>query len=102
MSPLQALGWGCAGSFAVEVVLFCQAVRHSRDNHVSSLYRTKAFMVGRILLVAVAGTLAAAWGITQAMQGVAIGAGAPQLVLALYRLRPQAADGSGSDSERSD
>jgi hypothetical protein len=87
MSPLQAFGWGCVGSLAVEIVLFCQAVRTSPDNDIPPLYRKTAFMIGRILLVAVAGCIAAASGTTQPMQAVAIGAATPQLVLALYRLR---------------
>jgi hypothetical protein len=54
ISPLQAFGWGCVGSFAVKVVLFCQAVRHSRNSRVPSLYRTTAFIVGRVLGVGAA------------------------------------------------
>jgi hypothetical protein len=35
----------------------------------------------------VAGVLAAAWGIAQPIQGVALGAAAPRLMLGLERLR---------------
>jgi hypothetical protein len=87
IGPLEAFGWGCVGSLAVEIVLFCRAVRNGAGNAVPSFYRRPAFIVGRTLLVALAGCIAVASGITQPMQGIAVGAGAPQLVLALYRSR---------------
>jgi hypothetical protein len=87
MSPVHAFGWRCVGSLAVEIVLFCQAVRTSPDNDIPPLYRNTAFIVGRILLAVVAGCIATASGTMQPMQAVAVGAGAPQLILALYRLR---------------
>jgi hypothetical protein len=87
MRPLSAFGWGCAGSFALEIVLFCHAVRQSKSNRIPSPYGRPAFIVGRALLVFVAGIVAAAWGITQPLQGLAVGAGAPQLMLSLTRFR---------------
>ena len=87
MRPLEAFGWGCAGSFAIEVVLFCRAVRSSKYGCLPQYYRRKTFMVGRVLLIIVAGVLAAAWGITQPIQGLALGAAAPRLMLGLQRLR---------------
>jgi len=44
-------------------------------------------VVGRILLILVARLVAAAGGITQPIQGLALGAAAPRLVLRLERLR---------------
>jgi hypothetical protein len=100
MTPLDAFGWGCAGSFALEVILFCHAVRQSRSSRVPALYRKPAFIVARTLLVLVAGLVAAAWGITQPLQGLAVGAGTPQLMLSLTRFR--FAPGAREDeSERS-
>jgi hypothetical protein len=101
MNSLQAFGWGCAGSFAIEIVLFCQAIRQSRNNCVPAVYRRTAFILGRILLVVVAGVVAVAAGITQPMQGLAVGASAPRIILALYKLRPEIG-GEGKDSEHSD
>ena len=98
MSPLGAFGWGCAGSFALEIIQFCHAVRHSRSNRIPTPYRRPAFIVGRTLLVLVAGIVAAAWGITQPLQGLAIGAGTPQLMLSLTRFR-FAAGASEEESE---
>jgi hypothetical protein len=87
VNSLTAFGWGCAGSFAIEVVLFCDAVRHSRANRIPALYRRPGFILGRMLLVVVAGLVAAAWGISQPLQGLAVGAGTPQLMLSLTRFR---------------
>lgn len=93
MNPLNAFGWGCAGSFALEIVLFCNAVRHGRRNRIPALYRRPAFILGRMLLVVVAGIVAAAWGITQPLQGLAVGAATPQLMLSLTRFRFTASAG---------
>jgi len=87
MINLAAFGWGCLGSGAVEIVHFCHGLRSSRSHAIPSLYRSPAFLVARVALVLVAGGIAAAWEITRPMQAVAVGAGAPQLVLALCRLR---------------
>jgi len=87
VNPPSAFWWGCAGSFAVEIVLFCHAVRNTRGNRVPTLYRKPAFIVGRILLVGVAGIISAAWGITLPFQGLAVGAATPQLVLSLSKFR---------------
>lgn len=87
MNPLFAFGWGCAGNIAVEIVLFCNAVRQSRSGRVPVLYRNPAFVIARILLGVVGGLIAAAWGITLPLQGFALGAAAPRLVLSLARLR---------------
>jgi hypothetical protein len=87
MNALEAFGWGCAGSAALEVVLFCRAVRGSKNGRLPQYYRRKTFIVGRALLMLVAGVLAAAWGIAQPIQGVALGAAAPRLMLGLERLR---------------
>jgi len=87
VNSLNAFGWGCAGSFAIEVVLFCDAVRNSRANRIPALYRRPAFILGRALLVVVAGVVAAAWGISQPLQGLAVGAGTPQLLMSLTRFR---------------
>lgn len=84
---MEAFGWGCAGSASLEVVQFCRAVRGSKNGRLPPLYRTKVFIVGRVLLIIVAGVLAAAWGISQPIQGLALGAAAPRLMLGLERLR---------------
>jgi hypothetical protein len=84
MNPLEAFGWGCAGSFALEVVYFCAAVRKSQ--RLPHYYRKKTFVVGRVLLMVVGGVVAAAWGIRQPIQGLALGAAAPRLMLALERM----------------
>ena len=49
VNSLNAFGWGCAGSFAIEVVLFCDAVRNRRANRIPALYRRPAFILGRAL-----------------------------------------------------
>ena len=85
MSLLEAFGWGCAGSCALEVVHFCHAVRESQ--RLPQYYRKKTFIVGRMLLMLVGGVVAAAWGIAQPIQGLALGAAAPRLILALERMR---------------
>jgi hypothetical protein len=85
MNPLEAFGWGCAGSFALEVVHFCHALRESQ--HLPHYYRRKTFIVGRVLLMLVGGVVAAAWGIAQPIHGLALGAAAPRLILALERMR---------------
>jgi hypothetical protein len=87
MINLATFGWGCLGSGAVEIVHFCHALRISRSHDIPLLYRSTAYLVGRVALVLVAGGIATASEITRPIQAVAIGAGAPQLVLALSRLR---------------
>lgn len=87
MNPLEAFGWGCAGSFALEVVHFCRAVRESKTGRLPHYYRKKTFVVGRVLLMLVGGVLAAGWGIAHPIQGLALGAAAPRLILGLERLR---------------
>src|SRR5579872_5146931 len=57
VGQVAAFGWGCCGSIAIEVVLFCNAVRRSRGTQVPLLYRKPAFLLGRSLLVLVAGVL---------------------------------------------
>jgi hypothetical protein len=87
MNPLEAFGWGCAGSFALEVVHFCGAIRGSKNGRLPHYYRKTTFIVGRALLMVVGGVLAAGWGIAQPIQGLALGAAAPRLILVLERLR---------------
>jgi hypothetical protein len=87
MNNLAAFAWGCAGSGAHEIVIFCNAVRDSKNCRLPIEYRKPAFVVARILLIAVAGVLAAAWGISQPIQGIALGAATPQIMLRLERLR---------------
>ena len=87
IGQLAAFGWGCAGSIAIEVVLFCDAVRGSKAAQVPALYRKTSFLVGRSLLVLVAGVLVSAWGISKPIEGMAIGAATPQVILALRQVR---------------
>jgi hypothetical protein len=86
VNSIEAFFWGCAGSAAIEVVLFCNAVRRSKTCRLSAPYRRPAFVVGRLLLIPVAGLLTAAWGISHPLQGVALGAATPRLMEELERL----------------
>jgi len=86
MNGFEAFCWGCAGSAAHEVVLFCNAIRSSRTRRIPQPYRTPAFVVGRVLLTVVAGILTAAWGISLPIQGIALGAATPRLMQKLERL----------------
>ncbi len=86
MNGLEAFGWGCAGSVALEVVLFCNAVRTSKTYRLPALYRRPAFVASRFLLIVVAGVLAAAWGISHPLQGIALGAATPRLMQEFERL----------------
>jgi len=101
LSPLSAFEWGCVGSAALEVVLFCHAVRSSRRCRVPARYKKPAFIIGRMLLTLVAGAVAVAWGITHAMQGLAIGVATPRLILSLENLRLPALTKGDSDPNQS-
>jgi hypothetical protein len=87
VNGFEAFGWGCAGSAALEVVLFCTILRKSKTCRLPALYRRPAFVVGRVLLIIVAGVLTATWGISQPLQGIALGAATPQLMKQFERLR---------------
>jgi len=88
MTGMEAFGWGCAGSAAHEVVLFCSAVRRSKTCRLPQPYRSPAFLIGRALLTLVAGVLTMAWGISLPIHGIALGAATPRLILKLEKFRP--------------
>jgi len=77
---LEGFGWGCAGSFAHEVVLFCEEVRTSKTCRWPAPYTRPAFLAGRALLIVVAGVFTSAWGISNPLQGIALGAATPRLM----------------------
>ena len=81
LSPGAAFGWGCAGSAAVEAVRFCERLRKSKRGRIPVEYLRSGFWLGRVLLALVAGTVVAAWGIAQPIQGLALGAAAPRLMM---------------------
>lgn len=87
MNGVEAFGWGCAGSAASEIVSSCAAIRRDRASRLPQLYRRPAFLIGRALLTLVAGALTAAWGISQPIQGFALGAATPRIIRELERLR---------------
>ena len=96
MTAYVAFGWGVAGSVSLEVVLFCAMVRGARSCRVPVLYRRPAFIVGRVLLALVAGLLVSAWGISQPLQGIALGAATPCILLEFGRDRSDAASRGGA------
>lgn len=81
----------------MEVVTFCHTLRQNKRCLVPALYRRPAFIAGRILLALVAGIIAAAWGITLPIQGLALGAAAPRLILSLENFRLPAPGKGDSD-----
>lgn len=85
LSAEVAFGWGCAGSAALEAVRFCERLRTSKSGRIPVEYLRSGFWVRRLLLALVAGTVAAAWGVAQPIQGLALGASAPRLMMTFER-----------------
>ena len=96
MDGVEVFLWGFLGSVALEVVLFCDAVRRQRGGRVPAVYRRPAFLVGRALLALVAGVVVVAWGIREPIQGLALGAAAPRLILWLENYRLESGEGPTS------
>jgi hypothetical protein len=91
----EAFVWGFCGSLALEIVTFCQVLRKSRTGKLPAIYRSRAFLIGRLLLAVVAGIVSAALGLTQPIQGFVTGAATPQLVLSMEQLSYPSLRGDG-------
>ena len=84
MNALETFAWGLGGSLAVEIVEFVKLYYRRRF---SPPYRYKLwhFYVLRVILAAVGGGLAIAYGIDKPLLAANIGAATPLLIEALGR-----------------
>ena len=84
MLPIEVFVWGCGGSAAVEIVALTK-VYYAQNFQLPFRYKLWHFYLLRVVLAAIGGGLAVAYGIQQPILAANIGAATPLIIEALTR-----------------
>lgn len=95
MSPLEQFWWGFGGSMAVEFVTMWKRYDAGHTT-LPARYSSFPFWAVRIVLAAIAGGLAVAYGVTQPLLAANVGAAAPLIIKTLSEAPPELAREAGT------